>query len=395
MERALHRNYLAWEDGTPGPCSLAPANRAANVGDIIGSNRIALRLALGRARRTAARARLPPAAGQRAHPLRCGHRWLPSLRRGRRPLHGRSQAPARPHALPARNGLRAGADAPLPLRPHRRRHGASDPPQPTHRSARAASGQHLADALRRVDARRALLAQPHRARRGRSSAGLLAGAPDCRDRAALHGPIRHRAQPLHSRNGPGAGRRARNDSARQSVQSAKKTARPSPLRRQPCRRCCNASPDGRLRPRRHVDAPRRPRAQSHSADLRNGSPRSLGAGACGLPASRRKARVRSHHPHRADAHLLVSRPVALVRAARSRRAPCNPHNLRVPQTGCPIHRAGCPIHRARCDGWDDGCPIHRALCDGWDEKCPIDSALFAEWVGVIVSTFGPDRRRGQ
>ena len=99
-------------------------------------------------------------------------------------------------------------------------------------------------------------------------------------------------------------------------------------------------------------------AQSHSAALRNGSPRSLGAGACGLPASRRKARVRSHHPRRADAHLLVSRPVALVRAARTRRAPCNPHNLRVPQAGCPIH-----------------------------------SALFAEWVGVIVSTYAPNRRR--
>ena len=145
-------------------------------------------------------------------------------------------------------------------------------------------------------------------------------------------------------------------SARQSIQSAKKTARPSPLRRQPRRRCCNASSDGRLRPRSHADAARRALAESHPAALRNGSPRNLGAGACGLPASRRKARVRSHHPHRANAHLLVSRPVALVRVARTRRAPGHPVDLRVPQAGCPIH-----------------------------------SALLAEWVGVSVSTYGPNR----
>ncbi len=46
----------------------------------------------------------------------------------------------------------------------------------SNRSSRAPSGQHLADALRRMDARVALLAQPPRARRGRSSAGLLARA---------------------------------------------------------------------------------------------------------------------------------------------------------------------------------------------------------------------------
>jgi len=106
-----------------------------------------------------------------------------------------------------------------PLRSHCRRRSAADPPQPASRSARVPSGQHLADALRRVDARRALLDQPPRAHRGRRSTGLLAGAPNCRNRAALHGPIRHRAQPLHSRNGPGAARRARHDSARQSVPS--------------------------------------------------------------------------------------------------------------------------------------------------------------------------------
>ena len=137
-----------------------------------------------------------------------------------------------------------------------------------------------------------------------------------------------------------------------------KTARPSPLRRQPRRRCCNASADGRLRPGSHANAPRRALAKSHPAALRNGCPRNLCAGACGLPASRRPARVRGHHPRRANAYLLVSRPVALVRAARSRRAPCDPHDLRVPQAACPIHRVlaiGVPGELARWgkDGWDE------------------------------------------
>ena len=304
------------------------------------------------------RAHLPPAAGQRAHPLRRRHQRLPPLRRRRRPLHGRSESPARPRALPAQHGLCAGTDAPLPLRAHRRRRSAADPPASAHRSSRVPSGQHLVDTPRRVDAHVALLDEPPRARRSSRAAGLLAGASNCRDRAPLHGPIRYRAQPLHARTAFCARRRARHDRERQSVPLAKEkqTARPSPLRRQPSRRCGNASPDGRLRPRSHDDATCRARAESHTASLRNSGPRNLCAGSGGLPASRRKSRIRSHHPHRADAHLLVSRPVALVRVARPRRTPRNPVDLRVPQAGCPIH-----------------------------------SAFFAQWVGVSVSTYGPNR----
>src|SRR5208283_2556435 len=81
----------------------------------------------------------------------------------------------------------------------------------------------------------------------------------------------------------------------------------------------------------------------------------------------------------ADAELLVSRPVALVRVARTRRAPGHPVLLRV----------------AEDEQTRTGCPIHRVLCNGWDEGCPIHSALFAEWVGVSVTIFGPDRRGGQ
>jgi hypothetical protein len=184
---------------------------AVGVGNICSNTGFTTRLRAGPPGQPASRPPLRCRIGQRTDTLHARRAWLPPLRRGRRPLPGRCRAPARPGSLSAGDGLRPGADALLALRAVGCRVGPSQPPRPARRSSSSASGQHLGNAVCRVDACRALLVRAHRTRRGGRPPHLLACPPRRRNSPAADGPLPDRAQPLHPLHGAGAGRHTRRE----------------------------------------------------------------------------------------------------------------------------------------------------------------------------------------